>query len=127
MEHRTEHDQCLQGMRILIADDEFLIAVTIEETLRDAGAEIVTAATLPAAMKTANDEPLSAALLDVRLGRHTTEAVADALAARGVPFVFYSGQAPPDRMREKHPDAKILIKPTKQEAIVKMMLQVTGH
>jgi DNA-binding NtrC family response regulator len=127
MEHKTEHDLRLQGMRILVADDEFLIAVTIEESLCDAGAEVVTAATLTAAMKTASDEPLSAALLDVRLGRQTTEAVADVLAARGVPFVFYSGQAPPDHMREKHPKAKVLIKPTKQEEIVKMMLQVTAH
>ena len=99
MEQKTIHEQPLRGLRILVADDKFLIAVTIEETLRDAGAEILSAATLPAALKTANEEQLSAALLDVRLGRQTSEAVADALAARAVPFVFYSGQSLPDRMR----------------------------
>ena len=124
MEHRTEP---LQGMRILVADDEFLIAVLIEEILRDAGAEIITAATLSAALKTANDEPLSAALLDVRLGRQTTEEVADVLAKRAVPFVFYSGQALPSRMREKHPNARLLNKPSGQEAFAEAMLQVTGH
>ena len=127
MEHKAEEDQRLRGMRILVADDEFLIAVTIEETLRDAGAETVTAATLPAALKMANDGPLSAALLDVRLGAYTSEAVAEALAARGVPFVFYSGQALPDRMREKFPYARVLSKPTRQETFIEAILQVTEH
>lgn len=51
-------------MRVLVVDDEFLIAVAIEETLKDAGAAIVSAATLPEALKIATEEPLSAALLD---------------------------------------------------------------
>ena len=123
----TERDQPLRGMRILIADDEFLIAVVIEETLREAGAEIVIAATLEAALKEASDEPLSAALLDVRLGRQTTEAVADVLAARAVPFIFYSGQALPDAVRRKHPDAKILTKPVKQSAFVEAMIGIMRH
>jgi two-component sensor histidine kinase len=127
VEQKTIHEQPLRGLRILVADDEFLIAVTIEDTLRDAGAEILSAATLSAALKTANEEPLSAALLDVRLGRQTSEAVADALAAREVPFVFYSGQSLPDRMREKHPNARVLSKPTRQEAFVEAMLRLTGH
>jgi DNA-binding response OmpR family regulator len=114
-------------MRILVADDEFLIAVLIEETLRDAGAEIITAATLPAALKIANDEPLCAAILDVRLGRQTTEEVADVLAKRMVPFVFYSGQALPDRMHEKHPGARLLNKPSGHGAFIEAMLRITRH
>lgn len=127
MEHETEHVQPLRGMRILVADDEFLIAVTIEETLREAGAEILSAATLSAALKTANDEPLSAALLDVRLGRQTTEAVADVLATRAVPFVFYSGQALPESMRKKHRAAPVLIKPATQEALVDAFRKIAGR
>ena len=127
MEPKATYDQPLRGMRILVADDEYLIAVTIEETLCDAGAEIVSASTLAAALKSASDDLLTAAVLDVRLGRQTTETVADVLAARAVPFVFYSGQALPDSMRDKHPDAKVLIKPTKQSAFVEVMVKVTGH
>ncbi len=48
---KTDPARPLQGMRILVADDEFLIAVTIEETLCDAGAEIVSTSTLPDAAK----------------------------------------------------------------------------
>jgi CheY-like chemotaxis protein len=123
----TETHQDLHGMRILITDDEFLIAITIEETLRDAGAETVTAATLPAAMKVAADEPLSAALLDVRLGRQTTDAVADILSSRQVPFVFYTGQALPADMSRKYAGAEVLAKPARQDAIVEMMLKIVGR
>lgn len=127
MERETEQVQPLRGMRILVADDEFLIAIVIEETLRDAGAEVVSVATLSAALETANDESLSAALLDVRLGRQTTEAVADVLSTRAVPFVFYTGQALPDSMREKHPGAPVLVKPVKLDAFVEALNKIMRH
>jgi DNA-binding response OmpR family regulator len=123
MDERAVDDKRLEGKRLLIADDEFLIALCIQETFRDAGAEVVTAATLQDALKIASDEPLSAALLDVRLGRQTTEPVADVLAARAVPFVFYSGQALPALIRAKHPDARVLMKPSQQNVFVDAMLQ----
>jgi len=47
MEKSTERDRPLRGMKILVADDEFLILVCIEEALRGAGAEIVSASNLP--------------------------------------------------------------------------------
>jgi CheY-like chemotaxis protein len=122
MNPQSDRDNRLEGMRILVADDEFLIAVAIEDSLRDAGAEIVSAATVPAAMAAAADEKLSAAILDVRMGRQTTEGVADRLAARAVPFLFYSGHTLPDSIREKHPNAKVLLKPTRQHAIVEAIL-----
>ena len=124
MEQQAEHDQPLRGMRILVADDEFLIAIFVEETLRDAGAEIVSAATLAAAMKATEDLSLSGAILVVRLGRETTEAAADILSARGVPLVFCTGQGLPDSMRTKFPRAKILTKPVKQSAFVDAILKV---
>jgi DNA-binding response OmpR family regulator len=111
-------------MRILVVDDEFLIAASIEETLRDAGAEIVTATTLPAALESADDGPLTAALLDVRLGRKTTEEVADRLAARAVPFLFYSGQRLSDILRDKHPSVKLLMKPVDQHVFVESLLEI---
>ena len=50
MEHTAEREQPLLGMRILIVDDEFLIVLSIEDALRDAGAEVTSAATLPVAL-----------------------------------------------------------------------------
>jgi DNA-binding NtrC family response regulator len=127
MGNKAERSQDLRGMRVLVVDDEFLIATAIEQTLADAGADIVSAATLPAALKIATEEPLSAALLDVRLGRQTSEEIADMLAARGIPFVFYTGQPLPDGMREKHPAAEVLIKPIHQDAFVRAIRQCTSE
>jgi DNA-binding NtrC family response regulator len=127
MDNKREQDQPLQGMRILVADDEFLIAVTIEETLSDAGAKIVGASTLAAALKTANDESIAAAVLDVRLGLQTTETVADTLAARGVPFILNTGQSLPDSIHDKRPDVAVLIRPADQGAFVDAVLKATGH
>ncbi|OHV80452.1 response regulator [Rhizobium sp. LCM 4573] len=127
MRNNAEDVQALQGMRVLVVDDEFLIAIAIEDVLKDAGADIVSAVTLPAALKIATEEPLSAALLDVRLGRETSEEVADTLAARAIPFVFYSGQPLPDSMREKHPGAEVLVKPIRHDAFVQAILRCAGE
>jgi CheY-like chemotaxis protein len=109
----------LQGHRILVADDEIVIALDIEATLVDAGAEILgPSTTLAHALKLAERETLSAATLDIRLGRQTTEAVADVLAQRGIPFVFYSGQALPSSMRERWPQAVVIAKPVEPRVIL---------
>lgn len=127
MDARSEQDQPLRGMRILIADDEFLIAAVLEDVFSEAGAEIVSAATLADALEGAQGASLSAAVLDVRLGRQTTEAVADVLTSRGVPFIFYSGQALPDRMRDKYPHARVLLKPVEHSAFVDELLKAVRH
>jgi hypothetical protein len=62
--------------------------------------------------------PRSVVILDVRLGRQTTEQAAEMLAAKGVLFVFYSGQALPESMRNKFPGAKVLTKPLNESAVV---------
>lgn len=118
MARKTESDLLLQGLNILVAEDEFLIGADLAESLREAGADIRMAADVGMALRTVADGKLSAALLDVRLGRQTTEAVADALATRGIPFLFYSGQEPPAVLRGKHPQAMVLIKPAASGAII---------
>ncbi|MEI9987717.1 MAG: response regulator [Aliidongia sp.] len=115
-------------MRILVADDEILIALDLGDILSDAGAEIVgPCGTLAEALRAAAESELSAAVLDVRLGRDTTEAVAALLAERDVPFVFYSGQALPDTMRDKSPHARVLIKPARQAALLEAVVRMTGR
>jgi len=122
MEPKTERDLPLEGLRILIAEDEFLISIALEDTLREAGADCLTAGNVRLALKDIAEEKLSAALLDVRLGRQTTEEVADSLAALGIPFMFYSGHGLPDEMRERHPGAEVLLKPVTPRAMIEAVL-----
>jgi len=91
------------GRRVLVAEDEFVIALEIEEALRRAGYEVVgPAATAEEAERLAREEPLDAAVLDADLRGGPSYTAADALAARGVPFVFLTGYEAgvlPDRFR----------------------------
>jgi len=80
------------GRRVLVAEDEFVIALEVGEALRRAGFEVVgPAATAGEAERLAAEEPLDAAVLDLELRDGTAVAAADALAGRGIPFVFLSG------------------------------------
>jgi CheY-like chemotaxis protein len=102
----------LSGARILVADDEALIALDIAATLADAGVDVVgPCMTLAKALEMAEKESFSAALLDIRLGSTTTEAVADRLHARQIPFLFYSGQALPESMSRRWPESRVISKP----------------
>lgn len=89
--------------RVLLVEDELLIALSVESMLAELGYAVVgPVARLDEAVERARDEPLDGALLDISLGRDDVFPVAEVLAARGVPFVFasgYTGGALPDRFR----------------------------
>jgi CheY-like chemotaxis protein len=109
----------LDGVRILVVDDEFMIALDIEATLLEAGADVVALCmTLSEALSVAALEKVSIATLDIRLGRDTSEAVAALLAERGIPFVFYSGQSLPNEMRERWPRSLLVAKPAEPRQLV---------
>ncbi|MCA1490037.1 response regulator [Sinorhizobium alkalisoli] len=125
MERKIDEHRPLQGIRILIAEDEILIALDLEAAFRDAGAEIIGPfMTLPEALQAAGSEPVSIAILDIRLGTATTEAVSDLLADRGIPFLFYSGQKLTAEMQRKWGDAVLIDKPATQDDIVSAAVRV---
>jgi DNA-binding response OmpR family regulator len=79
-------------MRVLIAEDEFLVGMQLEEDLRSAGCSIVGPfSTLESAMQASRRERFDLAILDVNLNGDMVYPLADELSARGVPFVFLSG------------------------------------
>ncbi len=82
----------LKGKRILVVEDEALIAVMVEDMLVDMGAEVVgPAATIDDAVELARNEALDAAVLDVNVRGQRIDPVADTLMARGVPVLFATG------------------------------------
>ncbi len=83
-----------------LSDEEFIIALEIESLLLDAGASMAGVYTTVAeALTYARDGLLSVATLDIRLGRETTAKIAEHLCARGIPFLFFSGQPLPAEMQ----------------------------
>ena len=86
-------DQGLQNRRILLVEDEFLLAVDLEEHLTAAGAVVVgpVSSVDETLALIAQKSPLDAAVLDVNLDGQSVFPVADELVRRGVPLVFATG------------------------------------
>jgi len=82
----------LEGVRVLLVEDEYLVAALIEEILEIAGC-IVTGPIprLAQAVDAADHEACDAAVLDVNLAGERIYPVADILSRRNIPFVFVTG------------------------------------
>lgn len=83
----------LQGLSILLVEDEYLIAADIETTLARRGATIVGLAPTVADAMVAIDqtERLDCAVLDINLGSETSYPIGEALSVRNVPVIFVTG------------------------------------
>ena len=78
--------------RVLVVEDEALVAMMIQECLAEFGYRIVgPVCTATEAAAKAQDGQFEAAVLDINLGDGAVYPIADTLAARGVPFVFITG------------------------------------
>ena len=91
----------LTGMRVLVAEDEPLVAMALQDELEDAGATVVgPAGTLEGALNLIGAHAVDAAVLDIKLQSELVFPLADALTARGVPYLFTTGfsadSIPPD-------------------------------
>ena len=82
----------LADKRILVVEDEYLLAMEAADALRELGAIVVGPAhRLDIALGLIADEVMDAALLDVNIGGNSSRVVAERLADLGVPFVFTTG------------------------------------
>lgn len=90
----TPATEALSGRRVLVVEDEALVALMVEDMLSDLGCVVVdVAGTVERGLSIASDPNLAldGAVLDVNLGGEKVYPVAEALAARGVPFIFATG------------------------------------
>lgn len=84
----------LKGRRILVVEDEAVLAIMVEDMLIDLGCVVVgVAGTVEKgiAIASSTDVALDGAVLDVNIGGEAVFPVAEALTARGVPFIFATG------------------------------------
>jgi DNA-binding NtrC family response regulator len=104
--------------RVLLVEDEPLIAVALESTLSELGFNVVaTASRISSALEAVSRETFDCAILDVSLGSHRIDCVADALAARGCPFFFMTGYGTSD-VPSRHAARAVLQKPFKLEQLL---------
>ena len=91
--------------RILVVEDEALVALQLQNDLEEHGCHVVgPARSLKHGLLLAAQERLDAAFVDISLGRDTSAAIADQLLAREIPFVFATGYSEtamlPEHLRE---------------------------
>ena len=111
-------------MRVLIAEDEFLVGIQLEEDLRSAGCSIVGPfSSLAMATRASRRERFDLAILDINLNGDRVYPLADELSARGVPFIFLSGYIPAE-LPERFRHAPQIMKPHDSAALIKEMRTV---
>ena len=113
-------NKLLSGRRILVVEDEMMVLMLIEDMLSDLGCEAVTtAATIPHALTLREEQVFDAAMLDMNLNGDRSLSVADALAARDVPFVFSTGYSGGE-LTNGYRDRPLLIKPFQFEKLAEI-------
>jgi DNA-binding response OmpR family regulator len=111
MSFSKKPDRGVAGLRILLVEDETMVALLLEDMLSELGHAVVgPVASLGKAMEMARDEAVDLAILDVNLDGKEAYPVAEALAARGIPFVFATGYGK-GSLRAPYRDRVTLSKP----------------
>lgn len=116
----------LSGRRVMLVEDESLVAMLLETILEDMGCALVgTASSLDEGLALAREAgEIDAALLDVNVAGRPVFPIAEALRDRGVPFVFSTGYGQgglPDEWREQPTIQKPFTESTVREALMNAM------
>lgn len=122
----TATDSRLAGKRVLLVEDESIVAMSVEDMLGDMGCLVVgPAMTFAEAEALARSELLDAAVLDINLGNQPSFPVAELLGERGVPYCFSTGYGPsgvPARLG----DVPVLQKPYSANSLEAMVRRLVG-
>jgi CheY-like chemotaxis protein len=111
-------------LRVLLVEDEIMIALLLEEMLAELDFEVVgPVARLDRAVEMAQRQALDVALLDVNLNGKEIYPVAEALAAREVPFVFVTGYGR-GTLRAPYCDRPTLQKPFRRDDLRELLAEV---
>lgn len=109
--------QGVTGRRVLVVEDDYLLAMDLAALLRRAGADVMGPVGSVRDALDALDEAPDIAVLDVRLTDGTSFPVADELARRGVPFIFATGTA--EDIPAAHKGHPVCSKPVADAALLR--------
>ena len=116
----------LHGHRVLIIEDELLIALDLKEALIHVGADVVgIAATAQEASEGVAVPGLTAAIVDLRLNGQSVREAVQQLAERDLPFIFYSGLDATPTARS-WPKVPLLFKPRPPEDVADALAKVVA-
>lgn len=111
----------LANRKVFVVEDEMLVLMMIESMLEDLGCtEVAVASTVQSALTLVGSSDFDIAMLDMNLGGANSRAIADALDAKGVPYVFCTGNASGDNQPGARP-RRVLRKPFEFEALASVL------
>lgn len=111
----------LKGIRLLIVEDEALVAMMIHDVMHDAGAQVIgPAVTIERALAEIAGNTIDCALLDVNLAGQRVDRVADELIRRGIPFIFLTGYGQ-SGIAERFPQIPVVAKPFEDENLLQIV------
>lgn len=111
-------------LRILVVEDEMLVAMNVEDMLLELGHEVAgLASRLGPALALARESRFDAAMLDVNLAGEASFPVADILIERGLPFLFATGYGR-QGIEERYRDFPLLQKPFRTEELGRALAEL---
>lgn len=114
----------LSGRRILLVEDEIMVAWALEDMLGKLGCAVVgPAARVDQALALIDTVDVDAAVLDINLNGEESYPVADALTARGVPFLFSTGYHK-SNLREAYRSLPLLQKPYERSSLSSQLVNL---
>jgi CheY-like chemotaxis protein len=118
--------QELSNRKVLVVEDEMMIAMLIEDMLDEFGCELVGPATsVPRALELIGKENVEIAILDLNLDGRDTYSIADALQQKNVPFIFATGYGSTG-LRKEYGNRPVLQKPFQQKDLEIALAQALG-
>jgi len=117
----------LDGLRVLVVEDEMMVSMLIEDMLGDLGCTVVgPASRLDEAMQLARESELDCAVLDVNLGGQPIFPLADLLREKGVRFAFATGYGDAG-LREADRGSPVLQKPFREGDLARVLSQLKAN
>jgi CheY-like chemotaxis protein len=124
MSASEQPDSWADGLRVLLVEDEILVALLLEDMLGELGHTVVgPVARLDKALEMARSERFDLAFLDVNLDGEQVYPVAEALAARDIPFFFVTGYGR-EGLCAPYGDRPTLQKPFRRHDLRKLLASV---
>ncbi|MEO0500630.1 MAG: response regulator [Pseudomonadota bacterium] len=114
----------LTGIRVLIVEDEALIAMDLEDLILDGGGLLVAPPlrTCREALAVSEAQDIDLAILDVSLPDGEVYPVAEVLRTRDIPLIFHSGHAAHQDIKGRFPNAGWIAKPSDTSVIMDTLL-----
>jgi DNA-binding NtrC family response regulator len=114
------HGAELSAMRILVVEDEILVAMSLADLLADSGfAAAGPVSSVEQGMQLVEQEAIDGAILDINLRGEMVFPLADALAERSIPFVYVTGYG--KLLRACNHGRPVLQKPYNNQQLLKII------